>query len=244
MIYFASDIHLQGEYSPSARGREEQFLDWLEKIEPTCEALFLLGDVFDYFFEYRFVVPKGFVRTLGKLAHMTDKGIRVVMFTGNHDMWLEDYLHKECGIEIHTEPQLMQLCGKDIYLSHGDNTNIAGKPALMLLNWVFRSKGLKFLFHWLIHPDLATWLAHKWSDSSRKNHLKNHSEDSIRFLEPLQEFAGAYAVTHHVDYFLFGHMHIPFSQDAPHAIRFLGSWYLRPSYAQLDQSGNLTLKFL
>mgnify|MGYP000771996908 CR=1 FL=1 len=102
MYYFASDIHLGAGDEHSARAVERRFVAWLDKVSGDAEAIFLVGDIFDFWFEYRRVVPKGFVRTLGKLAELTDRGVRVVFFTGNHDMWVGDYLARECGVEIHT----------------------------------------------------------------------------------------------------------------------------------------------
>ena len=128
---------------------------WLDDAAQDAEAIFLVGDLFDFWFEYRGVVPKGFVRTLGKLAELTDRGIRVVFFTGNHDMWVGDYLAHECGVEIYTSPQQFCLNGKNVFIAHGDNMNIDGQPVLKFLNTVFRSRTLRWLFSWLLHPDLA-----------------------------------------------------------------------------------------
>ena len=170
MIYFASDIHLGSGDKKAQRATEQRFVAWLRNIEPTAEVLFLVGDIFDFWFEYKRVVPQGFVRTLGQLAHMTDRGIRVVMLTGNHDMWVGKYLTEECGIELYTTPQLFELCGKQFYISHGDNTNIKGQPMLRLMNAFFRSKPLRFIASWIIHPDLFLKFGQWWSGSSRKAH--------------------------------------------------------------------------
>ena len=124
MYYFASDIHLGAGGEAFAQQTERLFVRWLDDAAQDAEAIFLVGDVFDFWFEYRGVVPKGFVRTLGKLAELTDRGIRVVFFTGNHDMWVGDYLARECGVEIHTSPQQFCLNGKNVFIAHGDNMNI------------------------------------------------------------------------------------------------------------------------
>lgn len=235
MIYFASDIHLGGGSRATQRGVERRFLQWLESIEPTAEAVYLVGDIFDFWFEYHKVVPKGFVRVLGKLAQMTDRGIRVVMLTGNHDMWVRDYLAEECGIELHTTPQTVTLQGKRFYISHGDNTNIKGQPMLKLINYIFRSKILRFLVSWLIHPDLFLSFGEWWSGSSRKAHK---TQTDLRYLDPLIEYAKGYKESP-VDHFVFGHIHIPHQTGN---ITFLGNWAESCSWAELDENGNITLK--
>ena len=130
MYYFASDIHLGAGGEAFAQQTERRFVRWLDDAAQDAEAIFLVGDVFDFWFEYRGVVPKGFVRTLGKLAELTDRGIRVVFFTGNHDMWVGDYLARECGVEIYTSPQQFCLNGKNVFIAHGDNMKIDGQPML------------------------------------------------------------------------------------------------------------------
>ena len=124
MYYFASDIHLGAGDEAFARETERRFVAWLDEAAQDAEAIFLVGDVFDFWFEYGRVVPKGFVRTLGKLAELTDRGIRVVFFTGNHDMWVTDYLTRECGVEIRTFPEVLLLGGQRVFVAHGDNMRI------------------------------------------------------------------------------------------------------------------------
>ena len=235
MIYFASDIHLGSGDKKAQRATEQRFVEWLRHIEPTAEVLFLVGDIFDFWFEYKRVVPKGFVRTLGQLARMTDRGIRVVMLTGNHDMWVGKYLTEECGIELYTTPQIFTLAGKKLYISHGDNTNIKGQPMLRLMNAFFRSKPLRFLASWLIHPDLFLKFGQWWSGSSRKAHKE---QTDLSYLDPLIEFAEGYK-EQTIDHFIFGHLHIPHQKNN---ITFLGNWATGASWAELDNDGNITLK--
>lgn len=137
MHYFASDIHLGAGDPDAAREVERRFVAWLDRAGRDAESIFLVGDIFDFWFEYRRVVPKGFVRTLGKLAELTDRGVRVAFLTGNHDMWVGDYLTRECGVEVYTAPQLLTLGGRRIFVAHGDNMNIDGQPMLRLLNRIF-----------------------------------------------------------------------------------------------------------
>ena len=222
MYYFASDIHLGAGDPETARRTERRFVAWLDAAGRDAEAIFLLGDIFDFWFEYRRVVPKGFVRTLGKLAELTDRGVRVVFFTGNHDMWVGDYLARECGVEIHTAPQEVTLAGQRLFLAHGDNMRIEGQPALRLLNTVFRSRTLRRLFAWGCGGGFDASLT-----------------------EPLIDYARDYARTHAVDHFLFGHMHFArdYREGALHTVH-LGCWEKNPSYAVLDDGGRLTLKTL
>ena len=253
-IYFASDVHLGAGGDAAARETERRFVAWLDDAARDAEAIFLVGDIFDFWFEYRRVVPKGFVRTLGKLAELADRGIRVVFFTGNHDMWVGDYLTRECGIEIYTAPQLLTLHGRQVFVAHGDNMKIDGQPLLKLLNRGFRSRTLKRLFSWGLHPDLAQKFGHSWSGKSRKSH--NAADEKARregtgggfdasLTEPLIAYAREYAAEHHVDHFVFGHMHFArdFRDGALHVVN-LGCWEKNPAYAVLDDRGELTLKNL
>ncbi len=237
MYYFASDIHLGAGDRQTARRVERQFVGWLDEIENDAKALFLVGDIFDFWFEYRRVVPKGFVRVLGKLARMHDRGIRIVMFTGNHDMWVTDYLTQECGIEIFKTPQLLEIAGRRIFVAHGDNLNIKGCPMLRLMNAVFRSRVARFLFSWLVHPDIALWFGQWWSGHSRKSHGE---ERDPKFLEPLTEFADRYAPTHGADCFVFGHMHIMADITSSRRILFMGDWATAPNCLRLDDDGTIT----
>lgn len=256
MYYFASDIHLGAGDAAMARAVERRFVAWLDTVGRDAEAIFLVGDVFDFWFEYRRVVPKGFVRTLGKLAELTDRGVRVVFFTGNHDMWVGDYLTRECGIEVHTSPEVVTLAGCRVFVAHGDNMNIDGQPLLKFLNAVFRSRTLKWLFSWGVHPDWALRFGHWWSGKSRKRH---RAENGPRVApdepftgpcgephtEPLIDYARTYAATHAVDHFVFGHMHFPrdYRDGGLHVVN-LGCWEEKPSYAELDAEGRMTLKML
>ena len=237
MIYFASDIHLGSGDKATQKRTEQRFVQWLDSIESSATALFLVGDIFDFWFEYNKVVPKGFVRTLGRLARFTDKGIRVVMLTGNHDMWVKEYLAAECGIELYTTPQVFDLEGKRVFVSHGDNTNIKNQPMLRLLNAFFRSKVLRAVVSWIIHPDLFMAFGQWWSGSSRKAHK---CQTDLNYLNPLIEYAKSYN-DKSIDQFIFGHMHIPHTTSTPAAI-FLGNWADGCSWAELDNNGDFSLK--
>jgi UDP-2,3-diacylglucosamine hydrolase len=174
---------------------------------------------------------------------MTDKGIRIVMLTGNHDMWVGKYLTEECGIELYTTPQTFTLEGKKFYISHGDNTNIKGQPMLRLMNAFFRSKPLRFIASWIIHPDLFLKFGQWWSGSSRKSHSKdNITPKSLDFLiDYARNYKGENPTT---DYILFGHMHYPYDHTEDDLrVLFLGCWEgEKATYAVMDDEGNIALK--
>ena len=220
---------------------EQRFTAWLDAVSRDAEAISLLGDLFDFWFEYRRVVPQGFVRTLGKLAELTDRGVRVVFFTGNHDMWVGDYLHRECGVEIHTEPQVVTLAGKRLFLAHGDNINVGHLPWLCFMNRVFRSRPLRWLFSWGVHPDWAVKFGRWWSGRSRKSH-GGESDRSVT--EPLIAYARDRQRIDPVDYYIFGHMHYArdYAADGLRVV-LLGAWDA-PACAVLDDAGKLELKRL
>ena len=237
-VYFASDIHLGSGDSASARKVEKRFVAWLDRVSRDADAIVLDGDVFDFWFEYRRVVPQGFVRTLGKLAELTDKGLRIIYFTGNHDMWIYDYLHRECGLEIYTAPTILKFGNQRIFVAHGDNMNIGGKHLLKFMNTVFRSGWLRWLFSWLVHPDLAMRFGQWWSGSSRKKHDRYEYRADIT--DPLINYARDYQKAHpeeHIDHFIFGHMHYARNtREGDFHVVNLGCWARKDMYAVLDES--------
>ena len=244
-VYFVSDVHLGGGDLPEARLVERRFLAWLDAVAPDAEAICLVGDIFDFWFEYRRVVPKGFVRVLGKLADLSDRGVRVIFFPGNHDMWTGDYFARECGFEVQRAPEVLTFCGQRIFIAHGDNLNIRRQPMLKLLNHIFRSRALRWFFSRAVHPDSFLRFGQWWSGRSRKAHRCGGSPD-IAWTEPLIAFARSFLAAHPdspVDHFVFGHMHVArdFRDGTLHTLH-LGCWESAPTYAVLDSDGSLTLK--
>lgn len=242
MYYFASDVHLGAGDEQFAARTERRFVEWLDRVAADAEAIFLVGDIFDFWFEYGRVVPKGFVRTLGKLAELTDRGVKIYFFIGNHDMWCYDYLECECGVEIVRRPQRMTLSGREVFIAHGDNMNVGNKPMLKLMNTGFRSPVLRVLFSWLVHPDLAMRFGQWWSGKSRKSHSKDHiTPESLEFLI---DYARTYKQQNpSTDYVVFGHMHYPYDhREAGLRVVFLSSWEREVKYATLDGEGNIELK--
>ena len=215
--------------------RERLIVTWLDGIKPHAEALFLLGDVFDFWFEYKKAVPKGFVRFLGKIAEFTDEGIPVHFFTGNHDLWIFDYLPKEVGVIIHHEPYEITLKGKRFYMAHGDGLG-PGDGTFKLLKKVFTNSLAQWLFGRL-HPNLGIALAHKWSLSSRNVH---EIPDDFRGEENemLVQHARQLLKKKHFDYLIFGHRHVaidyPLSQNSRYVN--LGDWINHYTYGEFDGS--------
>ena len=241
MHYFVSDIHLGSGDKTEQRRVERLFLDFLTKIEADAESLYLVGDIFDFWFEYKRVVPKGFVRVLGRLAELSDKGVKIVMLTGNHDMWVGDYLTEECGITLYTKPQTFVIAGKTLFVAHGDNMNIKGQPVLQAMNAIFRSKSLRWLASGLIHPNCFMRFGQWWSGKSRKSHNSDYGPEVLDYLV---DYAVKYGSKHEVDYFVFGHMHYATDVKCAERILFMGDWHSRPSYVVLDDNGKIELKIL
>ena len=163
--YFISDLHLGAPALNNNAEREKLFVNWLDEKGEDAESIFLLGDIFDFWYEYKKVVPRGFVRTLGKIAELTDKGVHVHYFTGNHDIWVNDYFPVELGIIIHREPMVLEIGNKTFFLGHGDGLDPKEKGYLFLKR-MFTSKTAQFMFSQL-HPNIALWFGHQWAKKSR-----------------------------------------------------------------------------
>jgi len=164
-IYFASDFHLGVPSYEKSLEREKLLVKWLDEIKKDAEEVYLMGDLFDFWFEYKHAAPKGFVRLLGKIAEITDSGIPVYLFTGNHDMWMFDYLPKEIGVKIYREPIEKKFGSKTFYLGHGDGLG-PGDKGYKFIKKVFANKFCQWLFARL-HPNLGIGMAHYWSRKSR-----------------------------------------------------------------------------
>ena len=203
-IYFASDFHLGSGTKKENRIREEHVVKWLNEIEKDAQAIYLVGDIFDFWFEYKKVVPKGFIRFLGKLANLTDKGIQVHLFVGNHDLWMKKYLNEEIGIIIHTNSEIITEQAKKIFISHGDGLG-KGDYIYKYLKKIFTSKLCQWAFTRL-HPNLAFGLAHKWSSLSKK---KQTTPFISREKEILFEYCQEQQKQNPIDYYIMGHRHIP-----------------------------------
>ena len=233
-IYFASDFHLGAPNYDDSLQREKRIVAWLDEIEPTAKEIFLVGDIFDFWFEYKHAIPKGFVRLQGKIAQLTDSGIPVHIFTGNHDMWIFDYLPKELGVSLYREPITRIFNGKKFYIGHGDGLG-PGDHGYKFLKKVFASKFCQWCFARL-HPNFGIWLANKSSKSSRAATAK----DDEKFLGEENEWLAIYSkeilAKEHFDYFVFGHRHLPLELKVGENSTYfnLGEWINYNTYLVFD----------
>lgn len=233
-IYFASDNHLGAPNPQASRAREKQFVAWLEKIQNDAAAIYLLGDLFDFWFEYKTVVPKGFVRVLGKLAEISDAGIPITFFVGNHDLWMRDYFQTELGITVHHQPLVLTVGKTRFFIGHGDGLG-PGDKGYKRMKKLFTHPLSKYLFRWL-HPDLGMKLG---KYLSQKNKLISGKED-VKFLGKDKEWLVAYAqkrlMEEDFDYFVFGHRHLPLQIALNHTSKYinLGDWITHNTYAVFD----------
>lgn len=234
-VYFASDAHLGSKMHADSVETERKLCRWLDFARQDAQTIYLLGDIFDFWFEYKTVVPRGFTRLLGKLSEITDSGVKVHFFIGNHDIWLTDYLQNECGLIIHREPFVTEISGKKFFIAHGDG--LADKSvSFRLLRRVFHSKFLRFLLAG-VHPRWTVALAHAWSNKSRENggvqdFLGEDKEYLIQFAK--QEIIR----TPDIDYFVFGHRHIllDFPLNGKSRVINIGDWIQYFSYGVFDGS--------
>lgn len=232
-IYFASDFHLGAPNDDLSREREELIVDWLTTIEEDAESIYLVGDIFDFWFEYKRAIPKGFVRLQGKIAELTDKGIPVHFFTGNHDMWMFDYFEKELGVQIHRKPIVLEVQGKRVLLGHGDGLG-PGDRGYKLIKKIFSNKFFQWCFARL-HPNFGIAVA---NFSSRKSRAATGNDDEV-FLGESNEWLVQYAKeinqTEHYDYFIFGHRHLPLNISIGENSTYynLGDWIKYRTYGTL-----------
>lgn len=206
--YFISDIHLGARYIADPRAHERTIVKWLRSIAPTARAIYLLGDILDYWYEYRDVVPRGYVRFLGTLAELADDGVEIVWLKGNHDIWIFDYLPSELGIEIVDGATVRTIDGHRFFLEHGDGVGRMDR-GYALMRSMFRSRFCQWLFAG-IHPRWTVRFAHRWSSHSRLSGPETPTEAvTLPADDPLVEFADSYEKSHPgVDFFVFGHRHI------------------------------------
>lgn len=234
-IYFASDFHLGTPTPALSREREQAVVHWLDHIQADAAALFLVGDMFDFWFEYQHAIPKGFIRFQGKLAELADAGLPITLFTGNHDMWMRNYFTDELGIPVHRLPQTYLLGGKPFLIGHGDGLG-PGDHVYKQLKKVFESRAARFAFRWL-HPDLGIDLAQRWSRRSRiTNNRKVEDEFRGEEQEWLWQYCREVEARQHHDYYIFGHRHLPLDLTVTPHSRYinLGEWVHNRTYGVFD----------
>ena len=236
--YSLSDFHLGAKYIDNPRKQEQRIVSFLESIRNDAKEIYLLGDILDYWFEYRYVVPKGYVRFFGKIAELADSGIKIYWFIGNHDIWIFDYLPSELGVEIVDGSQIKQIDGKTFFIAHGDGLGDESRSFRMLRAF-FRNRFCQRLYAG-IHPRWTVPFALNWSRSNRVN-----GEDRpFGCDEPLQRFVTNYKEDQKIDYFVFGHRHVAVDKSIGNNSRLiiLGDWIKLYSYAVYD-GNDLRLQF-
>lgn len=236
-VYFLSDAHLGSWAISHRRMQERRLVRFLDSIKYKASAIYLLGDMFDFWYEYRFVVPKGFTRFLGKISELTDMGVEVHFFTGNHDIWTYGYLERECGMTVHTHPLTTEIGDKVFFLAHGDGLTEQDGRGFRIIRTIFHSKLCQRMFS-ALHPRWGMWFGLEWA---RRSRLKRPDGEEPPYMgedkEPLVLFAKSYMATHpDIDYYLFGHRHIELDLMLSHDQRMMiiGDWITRFTYAVFD----------
>ena len=233
-IYFASDNHLGAPTREASLPREKKFVAWLDEVKDDAAAIFLLGDLFDFWMEFKTVVPKGFTRTLGKLAEISDSGIPIYYFVGNHDLWMNGYFEEELNIPVYHQPQEFTFNDKTFLIGHGDGLG-PGDKGYKRMKKVFTNPFCKWLFRWL-HPDFGVRMAQYLSV---KNKLIS-GDDDAKFLGEENEWLVQYCKRKledkHRDYFVFGHRHLPMNIDLNQNSKYinLGDWIQYYTYGVFD----------
>lgn len=233
LVYFLSDAHLGCRAISDTRQHERRLVRFLDSIKETASAVYLLGDMFDFWFEYRTVVPKGYVRFLGKVAELVDSGVDVHFFTGNHDMWTFGYLESELGVHVHCRPLTADILGHTFFLAHGDGLNDR-TLSVRILQTIFHSRVMQFLFR-LLPPVIGLGFGFAWSKHNRMRHIAYDCKYLGDDREFLVQFAKEHSQSHSVDFYVFGHRHIlrDVSVGSSRVI-MLGDWFQKFSYAVFD----------
>ena len=240
-IYFASDSHLGAPNFEESLIREKKFVLWLDAIKKDADAVFLVGDIFDFWFEYKEVVPKGFTRTLGKLAEISDSGIPIHFFAGNHDMWLKNYFEKELNLNVYKASKVFVINDKKFFVGHGDGLG-PGDKSYKRMKKIFRNSFFNWCFR-CMHPDwgikLGKYLSNKNRIKSSLEDLKFNGEES----EWLTQYCREKLKDERYDFFVFGHRHIPLEIELNSNSKYinLGDWVTHFSYAVFD-GNSLSLK--
>ena len=235
-VYFLSDAHLGSWAIDHGRMHERRLVRFLDSIKHKAAAVYLLGDMFDFWYEHKYTVPKGYTRFLGKLSELTDMGVEVHFFTGNHDIWAYSYLEEECGVIMHRKPITTDIYGKVFYLAHGDGL---GDPDIKfkLLRRMFHNTICQRLFS-AIHPRWSMWLGLTWAKHSRMKRINGEEPPYMgENKEHLVQYAKQYMKSHaNVDVFIFGHRHIELDLNLSKNVRMmiLGDWISQFTYVVFD----------
>jgi UDP-2,3-diacylglucosamine hydrolase len=240
-IFFISDLHLGSPDDASSLLRERKLIRFFESVEADAQAIFLVGDIFDFWFEYKEAVPKGFIRFLAKLAMLKEKGIDIYIFSGNHDMWMKDYLEQEIGAKVFHGRMELQAGDTSVFIAHGDGLG-PGDIKYKILKKIFSNKLCQWLFGWL-HPDIGIKIAKTWSRGNYTDPVLEvfHGEDK----EWLIQYCKRKLQERHYDYFVMGHRHLPMDIRLSDKSRYinLGDWMLNCNYAEFDGKEIKLIKF-
>lgn len=235
-IYFASDFHLGTPNFKTSLEREKKIILWLQHIKKDAKEIYLLGDIFDFWFEYKYTAPKGFTRFLGTIANIVDSGIPVHFFVGNHDMWMFNYLKQELGVIIHRKQGFFSICGKNFFLGHGDGLG-PGDNKYKIIKKIFNHSISQWLFA-RVHPNFSFMIANYWSKTSRKK-----EKEPQKFLGEDKEWLISYCKkklkeNNEIDYFIFGHRHLPIYHKISNKSLYIntGDWLNHFTYAEYDGS--------
>lgn len=240
-IYFASDFHLGAPNESSSRKRELLLIQWMKQIREDAVAVFLVGDLFDFWFEYKKVIPKGCTRFLAAVAALTEAGVPVHIFTGNHDIWMFGYLEEELGVKVHKRPIIVEAGGELLFVGHGDGLG-PDDTKFKLMKKVFTYPLFQWLFGWL-HPDIGMAIAHKWSAHSRTDPATERFMGKEK--ERLYQYALKKSVAIPARYFIFGHRHLPIEMDVEGRATYinLGDWLYNHTYLEFDGTKPLLKHF-
>jgi UDP-2,3-diacylglucosamine hydrolase len=242
-LYFASDFHLGAPDTETSKIRERKIIRWLDSIADDAAAIFLVGDIFDFWFEYRHVIPKGFIPFISKLSQLRDRGIPILFFVGNHDLWMKDYFPQELGIPVYHHPIEFSTGGKKILVGHGDGLG-PGDQFYKLLKRVFTNPVAQGLFRW-VHPDLGISLAKGWSGHSRISNMEKNENHFLGEGEWLWQYCKKVETKSHHDFYIFGHRHLPLELAVSENSTYynLGEWVTQCHYLVYDGSQANLLKF-
>lgn len=233
-VYFASDQHFGIPNATESRKREDRFIRWMDEIKADAQIIFLMGDLFDFWHEWKYVVPKGYIRVLGKIAELKDSGIEIYFFVGNHDLWMKNYFQEELGIPVFFEKQYFEINNRQFLLAHGDGLG-PGDKGYKRMKKVFTNPLAQWAFRWL-HPDIAMRIANYMS---QKNKMISGDEDK-QFLGEDKEFLILYSKeklkTDKINYFVYGHRHLPMVLDLSPDSKYvnLGDWISYFTYGVFD----------
>jgi UDP-2,3-diacylglucosamine hydrolase len=240
-IYFLSDFHLGAPNYEASRKREDKLVRFLEHCRKDAAAIFLVGDIFDFWYEYLNVVPKGYVRLFGKLAELSDAGIALHLFVGNHDMWMKTYFQKEMNIPVYFNEQEFEFNGRRFFIAHGDGLGPGDKSYKLLKN-VFRNPVCQWLFG-MLPPVIGIGLANFFSRKSRESVAETEKKFLGEDKEALMIYSREVLQRKHFDYFVFGHRHVPgvYALSANSTYVNLGDWVIHFTYGEFD-GANFELK--